>query len=193
MKTFVFSSLWLAGTAFAAPEALLPTDFQRVVERAVQVDGEACVWQRWQAASQPEFAPGGEHVSVVHDAAGRLKGFADMRLARAGAPLPDEAQAQAAADAFLRNHAPDLLEAREVHWIAPHTETLRVAGEAQALAGMKVKMRNTRDGRWFWVIVAADGAAMVFERDIVWLTMPGRRQSEQWLHDDWLLAKGVTP
>jgi hypothetical protein len=30
---------------------------------------------------------------------------------------------------------------------------------------------------------------MVFERDIVWITFPGHRQTEKWLHDGWLKAR----
>jgi hypothetical protein len=30
---------------------------------------------------------------------------------------------------------------------------------------------------------------MVFERDIVWSNMPGHRQTEKWLHDNWLAAR----
>jgi len=42
------------------------------------------------------------------------------------------------------------------------------------------------DGRWFWVIVGSDEKPMVFERDIVWVTFPGHRKTEKWLHDSWL-------
>ena len=55
---------------------------------------------------------------------------------------------------------------------------------------MKVKMRNSADGRWMWVIVGADRKVMVFERDIVWVTFPGHRQTEKWLHDSWLSENG---
>ena len=30
---------------------------------------------------------------------------------------------------------------------------------------------------------------MIFERDIYWITMPGRRRTEQLLHDSWLAER----
>ncbi|PAT34477.1 hypothetical protein CK620_09165 [Vandammella animalimorsus] len=113
-----------------------------------------------------------------------------MRLPDADAPLPGRAQAQAVAEAFLQAHAPDLLGKRELHWIRPHDETVLKGGQPHKLRGMKVKMRNRSDGRWFWVIVGAQGRPIVFERDIVWLNFPGKRQTEKWLHDDWLSQRG---
>lgn len=188
-----------AMTAFLA--TFLPPGFREVARQSVRVDGDSAEWVRWQAAAPapaPAPAPaktpvqlGGEHFSVVWATQGYLKGFADMRLPESGAALPGQAAAQAAADAFLRTHAPDLLHSREVHWIKPHDETLHRHGRAHTLAGMKVKMRNRQDGRWFWVIVGAGGRPIVFERDIVWLRFPGKRQTEQWLHDDWLAQRGL--
>ncbi|WP_217999547.1 hypothetical protein [Thauera butanivorans] len=55
---------------------------------------------------------------------------------------------------------------------------------------MKVKARNLADGRWFWVILGSDEKPMVFERDIVWITFPGHRKTEKWLHDGWLREQG---
>lgn len=36
------------------------------------------------------------------------------------------------------------------------------------------------------MIVGADERPVVFERDIVWISFPGKRQIEKWLHDSWL-------
>ena len=81
----------------------------------------------------------------------------------------------------------------EISWIAPHDEPIRIArddhSETVILTGMKVKMRNLADGRWFWVIVGSDERPMIFERDIVWITFPGHRKTEKWLHDSWLEKK----
>jgi len=54
---------------------------------------------------------------------------------------------------------------------------------------MKVKIRNTADGRWLWVIVGSDRKVMAFERDVVWITFPGHRGTEKWLHDSWPLMQ----
>jgi hypothetical protein len=57
---------------------------------------------------------------------------------------------------------------------------------------MKVKCRNTADGRWFWVIVGPGGQVITFERDVVWHTSLGMRCTEMWLHDLWLMHRGYT-
>lgn len=81
----------------------------------------------------------------------------------------------------------------EISWIDVHDEPIRIVQGGHAttvtLSGMKVKARNLADGRWFWVIVGSDGRPMIFERDIVWISFPGHRQTEKRLHDTWLLEQ----
>ncbi|MBE1237256.1 hypothetical protein IHV25_06305 [Phaeovibrio sulfidiphilus] len=108
----------------------------------------------------------------------------------AGEPLPDREETENIARAFLADHAPDLLPTMKISWIEPHDETIvdRTGGAETTVTvtGMKVKARNLADGTWFWVIVGGDRTPMVFERDIVWIAFPGHRQTEKWLHDNWL-------
>ena len=163
----------------------LPPNYRKVVQRNVTVDGEQAEWSRYQPALQDGLRLGEAHFSVVWSEQGYLKGFADIRLQQTRR-LPDKMEAQAAADAFLQQYAPDLLHNREVDWIDRHEETLRNNGQTRTLSGMKVKMRNRSDGRWFWVIIGSHGRPIIFERDIVWINFPGKRQTEKWLHDDWL-------
>ncbi len=119
------------------------------------------------------------------------KGFARIDIALVGGQLPTREETQAIAMDFLRDAAPDLLSVLKINWIEPHDEPIRVARNGRTedltLTGMKVKMRNTADGLWMWVIVGADRKVMVFERDISWITFPGHRGTEKWLHDSWLV------
>ncbi len=173
----------------------LPDGYREVSRRHVAVDGAPAVLIRNERSDGRNTGLGGEHVSWLHDDQGRLKGFVRMQQMLASGDLPAKQVAQDAAHAFLESAAPDLLENLELHWIARHDEEITVGNGAQrvatTIAGMKVKMRNTADGRWFWVIIGTDGAPIVFERDIVWVTMPGHRQTEKWLHDDWLAAQAT--
>jgi hypothetical protein len=136
---------------------------------------------------------GGEHFSALVSADGTLKGFAHISLDLAGKPLPSRERSEQVARSFLQTAAPDLLACLEISWIAPHDEPIRIArddhSETVILTGMKVKMRNLADGRWLWVIVGSDERPMIFERDIVWITFPGHRKTEKWLHDSWLEKK----
>ncbi len=168
----------------------IPPGFTARSRRRVTVDGEDAELIRYERADGRNTGLGGEHASLVVDAAGRLRGFARHHLALSDGTLPPRTQAHAVALDFLERFAPDLLPNHEVKWIEPHDETILIArGDARVavtLPGMKVKIFNQADGRWLWVIVGTDGDVAVFERDIVWITIPGHRQTEKWLHDSWL-------
>ncbi|MCG6207465.1 hypothetical protein LPW26_22695 [Rhodopseudomonas sp. HC1] len=182
------------GSAAGLAARLMPSGYQAAARRFVSVDGERAELVRYERADNRNAALGGEHFSTVMAADGRLKGFARMDLALVGGALPSREETQAIAMDFLREAAPDLLPVLKISWIEPHDEPLRVMrngkAESLTLTGMKVKMRNSADGRWMWVIVGTDRKVMVFERDIVWVTFPGHRQTEKWLHDSWLAEKG---
>jgi hypothetical protein len=174
----------------------LPAGYAEVARRPATVDGEQAELVRYERVDGRNAALGGEHFSIVVAADGRLKGFARIDLDLVGGALPSHDETQAVAMDFLRAAAPDLLPVLKISWIKPHDEPLRVTrngkAESLTLTGMKVKMRNTADGRWMWVIVGTDRKVMVFERDIVWVTFPGHRKTEKWLHDSWLAERGLT-
>ncbi len=175
-------------------QAAMPHGYREAGRRAVVVDGEGAELVRHTRIDGRNATLGGEHFSTVIADDGRLKGFARIDLDLVGGPLPTRPEAQAIAMDFLRDAAPDLLPGLTISWIEPHDEPLRVtrAGRTEhlTLTGMKVKMRNSADGLWMWVIVGADHKVMVFERDIHWISFPGRRGTEKWLHDSWLAEKG---
>lgn len=175
-------------------DAHVPAGYSAFVQLPVSVDGETAELIRYERTDRRNAALGGEHFSTVIAADGRLKGFARMDLDLVGRQLPSREEARSIAMAFLQTAAPDLLPTLEISWIEPHDEPLRVnrngTAEDLTLTGMKVKMRNSADGRWMWVIVGADRKVMVFERDIEWVTLPGHRKTEKWLHDAWLVQNG---
>lgn len=168
----------------------IPQTHQEVARRAVTVDGEAAELTRYERRDGRNAGLEGEHFSTVVAADGTLKGFANISLDLDGQPLPSRERAEQIARAFLQEAAPDLLSRMKISWIEPHDESIRVARnghvETVTLTGMKVKARNLADGRWFWVIVGSDDKPLVFERDVVWVTFPGHRKTEKWLHDAWL-------
>ncbi len=172
----------------------MPTGYREVARRAVSVDGEGAELVRYERTDGRNAALGGEHFSTVIADNGRLKGFARIDLDLVGGELPSREETQAIAMDFLRDAAPDLLPGMKISWIEPHDEPLRVTRNGRTedltLTGMKVKMRNSADGLWMWVIVGADRKVMVFERDINWITFPGHRGTEKWLHDSWLVEGG---
>lgn len=189
----------MTATAIAQPvadtiAAYMPAGYREIARRPVTVDKEGAELVRYERTDSRNAALGGEHFSTVIAGNGRLKGFARMDLDLVGGELPSREEAQAIAMDFLREAAPDLLPVLKISWVDPHDEPLRVtrngSTENLTLTGMKVKMRNTVDGLWMWVIVGADRKVMVFERDINWITFPGHRGTEKWLHDSWLAENG---
>ncbi|MDR3361237.1 MAG: hypothetical protein LBO64_00035 [Desulfovibrio sp.] len=140
---------------------------------------------RWQRV--PELALGHDHVSFLLNSQGKLAGFSRMIPAAAASPLPNEKTAEQKARGFLQIYAPDLLPVMNVQWIKPHTDEQYSDGQNQyRINGMKVKYRNRADRTYFWVIIGSDNSVIVFERDIEWDFIRAGRQTEKWLHDDWL-------
>ena len=178
--------------AIATEKALpIPSDHIEVNRRQVIVDHSPAELVRFERTDGRNSDLLGEHFSTIMDKNGVLKGFTRMDMALTRDALLSRDRTREIAMAFLETYAPDLLSDMKVNWIEAHDETIHVARgdetEAVTITGMKMKCRNLNDGRWFWVIVGADEDVITFERDIVWITFPGHRQTEKWLHDAWLL------
>ncbi len=174
----------------SAVSRFVPDTHAQVSERAVSVDGETAILIRHERSDGRNAGLEGEHFSAVVATDGSLKGFANISLDLVDKPLPSRERSEQIARALLQEAAPDLLQRMEISWIDPHDEPIQVQRDGRietvTLTGMKVKARNLADGRWFWVIVGSDEKPMVFERDIAWITFPGHRKTEKWLHDSWL-------
>lgn len=173
----------------------IPQTHQETTRRKVTVDGEAAELVRYERRDGRNTGLEGEHFSTVVAADGTIKGFANISLDPVGLPLPSRERTEQIARNFLQEIAPDLLPRMQISWIEPHDEPIRVKRdnrvETVTLTGMKVKARNLADGRWFWVIVGGNEKPLIFERDIVWVTFPGHRKTEKWLHDTWLKAQAA--
>ena len=165
----------------------IPSAFVRVRSSEVSVDRERARLIRYERADDRNSDLGGEHVSVLIDRTGRLKGFARMDLALREGEMPNASEAERLARGFLADQASDLAPERlTVVGTAPHAQTVTDDDEPVTLSGVKVKMRNEADGRWLFVTIGADRQVMAFERDVVWLGPETGRQGEQWLSDGWL-------
>lgn len=132
---------------------------------------------------------GEEQVSVLlHEE--KLIGFVRLEAIHRNAPLPTRSKAQEVTDLFLAQFAPDLLSSHEILWIEPHNETILILENGQCrektITGMKVKSIDPKTGLYFWTIVGADHNVFIFEREIHWITFPGKRGTHKWLHDTWL-------
>lgn len=151
-----------------------------------QMDGDTVTTYRYQRSSPITYF--GEHISFVFSPSKKIKGMTRMtkEFVLTNEVLPTEKQAREVARNFIASYAKDLLNNMEVQWIKQHDETINIGSKSHIISGMKVKCRNLVDGKYFWVIVGKDDEVIVFERDIVWNFIRGGRQTEKWLHDDWL-------
>lgn len=165
----------------------IPSGFVRVRSSDVAIDRERARLIRYERADDRNSDLGGEHVSVLIDRTGRLKGFARMDLALRDGEMPTAQEAEAVARGFLADQASDLAEhVLTLAGTSSHAQSVTDDDEPVTLTGVKVKMRNEADGRWLFVTVGADRRVMAFERDVVWLGPETGRQGEQWLSDGWL-------
>lgn len=169
----------------------VPTTYHQVSSRTAVADKEPITLTRYERKDARNMGVEGEHFSTIYADNGQLKGFANISLDLVDQPLPTREESEIIARDFLQEYAPDLLPKMKISWIDPHDEAVMITSkngenETLTLTGMKVKAKNTEDGRWFWVIVGGNAQPMIFERDIVWISFPGHRQTEKWLHDSWL-------
>lgn len=189
---FVLSTLVLQASAATLERGMgaAPETHRQTSRRTVSLDGEPAILTRYERRDGRNAGLGGEHFSTVIAVNGKLKGFANISLDPVGRPLPSRERTEQLARLFLRELAPELLSSMQISSIAQHDEPMGIvrAGrkETVQLSGMKFKARNLVDGRWFWLVVGSDEKPILFERDLEWSFLLGRRKTEQWLYDPWL-------
>lgn len=160
----------------------------------VRLDGRSAWHLRYERTDGLNTGLGGEHFSLLIAQEGGLLGSTHFAQELMTDALLDEREAYRCAVAYLEEHAADLVAGLSLQWIKPHSETFQVddgyGGKGvRTLTGMKVKCRNSRDGRYFWVIVSANGQVITFERDVVWDFIRAQRKTEKWLHDEWVMER----
>lgn len=167
-------------------------DWKLRLQREVEVNKEPALLYRFERSDEQNTDLFGEHLSVVTTNDGTLKGFVKYTQGHQNQPLPTKEVAAAVSEAFLQQAAPDLLDNRKVLWIEPHDEVIQLQTHGAqpkkefTVTGIKVKSLNTKTGLYFWTIVDANNQVFIFERDIKWITFPGKRGTEKWLHDSYL-------
>lgn len=167
----------------------IPSGFALASRSEGTMDSVPVVVLRHERSDGANTGLGGEHVTVVHDAAGRLKGWTRMVAPSGSGALPSEGEARAVADAFFARHAPDIAGRLQTQWIKPHGERIRVGGGQVEVTGMKVKRFDPVTRTYAWAIVGPNREVITFERDIVWSNQMSMRETEKWLHDGWLATR----
>jgi hypothetical protein len=178
-------------------------------------------WLRFERAGKTQLEVGGEHISFTFDVSnGRLMGLVRILAQLDNADFVTHQQALTTAVQFLRIQAPDLLSEDinmpqltalpkgsriefskedggaklgklQLHWIDDHTETGAVNGRKFITHGMKMKLFNPEQELYTWVIIDKNAQIQVFERNISWNFAKYQRDTQMWLHDQWLVAQEI--
>lgn len=170
-------------------------DWKLRLKREVAINSEPALLYRYERSDNQNTGLYGEHLSFLTGEKGLLKGFVKYTSEHKNSPLPTREKALEVSDKFLEQVAPDLLNNRKINWIKPHDEVIKVQDKTNSaikeitITGMKVKQFNTATGLYFWTLIDANHQVFIFERDIKWITFPGRRATEKWLHDSYLAEK----
>lgn len=163
---------------------------------------------------------GGAHVSILIDSVDhKIFGLMDLRITTSKKVYTTHDIALATAVSFLKNAASDLVSSTtslpdmsshnakpgekitfsdhpkigllELHWIGQHSEFIKNKNELTEIVGMKVKFYHRERNLWLWVIVNQNNKVICYERDVFWNFDEVRRDTQMWLHDQWLMAHGL--
>lgn len=174
---------------------------------------------RFQRTDDHNSTLGGEHITCIFDTKiKQLLGYTRMRgeLTPNVADLTHQ-QALKTALIFLKQVAPDLIPTTtnlpllntlekhermefspglqlgnvEIQWMDDHPEIIALDGQQTKIHGMKIKMYIPKYELWAWVIVGCDNQVLTFERNISWDFDAMVRQTQMWLHDDWLKTQDI--
>lgn len=160
--------------------------YHKVIEQNVKYNDKSAMLTRFQRGNK-KIQHQKEHITFITRGE-TLLGFAKFSTKDevSETALPTKKESEDIALSFLKKAAPELLDNMTVLWIKPHSESIEKAGKSIKLTGMKVKCRDLHSGLYFWVIIGANKNVMTFERDIKWITFPGKRGTEKWLDDSWI-------
>lgn len=173
-------------------EIIIPNNYNEVLRTSVKHNGIDAQLIRYEKNSK-NIHYGQANISFLISKNGRLEGMSWLLPEYTNTDKQlEKNEAESIATSFLNDYAPDLIGKYKVQWIDRHEEVINIDGIKTKVAGMKVKCRNLEDGLYFWIVIAPDKSVMIFERDIQWDFIKAGRQTEKWLHDNWLQKKNIS-
>lgn len=161
----------------------------------------------------------GEHLSFLIDMSClKIMGLTNTEVCADSENYIEHQKALPIAIEFLKIHAPDLVNKEaltpkiatqkstskiqfdpplvidnvEVHWIGPHQEKVFLDNKTAIIYGTKVKMYIPESQLWTWVIINNKEKIQTFERNIFWNFKAFQRETQMWLHDEWLTLHAKT-
>lgn len=172
---------------FFESKVAIPAGFEQTKVTLVEVDQKKAYLFRYEKPVNRGLLQ--EHFSfiVTANAPYCILGFTRMDSKYLDGELLTEEQTREIATAFLRGIDSELAESLNNLWIDKHGEPLIVDREQREIFGMKYKCYRKSSEDYSWVIVGFDGSVITFERDIVWDNEAGKRITQKWLHDSWVL------
>lgn len=174
------------------PRLDVPANFRLIVTERHHRNGELVTVQRYQPTAPA--IPYCEHVSLVWGSDGRLLSF--NRFVRpTGIGLPSPSEAQVIAEATMLGL--DALYAHGLHFmrVLPQARGVIIDGHQIEIPMRWVKFGHD-NGSYNLVGVGAGGRVVECEREAFWDYARGRRATEEWNFDQWVLARegrGIQP
>lgn len=171
----------------------IPSGYYFYSAKKVIVDKESALLFRYQKDKNEN--KNGEHFSfVVSENQKQILGFTYMDMKFSNSKMISKNETKKIADKFLKQLDASLASELKNLWIEQHDEKIFVDGKEITISGMKYKCYRASTNDYCWVIVGFDGSIITFERNIKWDNAAGKRITEKWLHDSWVLSndKAIT-
>lgn len=170
----------------AQPSLQIPQGFTRIDQHARRRNGESVRVDRYQAAPPIHWL--GPHLTLVWGSDGRLLSFNNFS-GTSKAPRPSEDAARVLAQRVMQALDPEYaagLEYMRTDSLA--REFINATGKRVPIPVWWVKFAH-RNGSYNWVSIGAGVQVVEMERESFWDYTQGRRATEEWNYDDWVLAR----
>lgn len=129
----------------------------------------------------------GRHFSVIFDSKSNLIGMLRIKPEWAGMSPVSVRSAEATSALFIRRHVPALWRFIKSQETETRSFTIRNDGGGEVTVfGVLSTFRDSKRNTWFFVMIAPDGSAMAFERDLPSGVVDFGESVENWLYDAYL-------
>lgn len=169
-------------------QVVIPSGYHFYSVKKVVADNESALLFRYQKDRNEN--KNGEHFSfIISENEKQILGFTYMDKKFSNSKMISKAEAKKITETFLRQLDNSLAKELKNLWIEQHDEQIIANDKEAIISGIKYKCYRAATNDYCWVVVGFDGAIVTFERNIKWDNTAGKRITEKWLHDSWVIEK----
>ncbi len=163
----------------------IPDDYVEVAHDRRIRNGEPVRVERLQ--SQSKITPENEHLTLVWGSDERLISY-NLSAGDAAGVLPSGTEARRIAQNIFAQIDPEYELGLDFMRVDRQVRSYRKNNQTIQIPIQWVKFGH-RNGTYNWVSVGPDGRIIELERESEWDYLGGRRATEMWNYDDWVLAR----